>query len=150
MKLDSWWCIRYFFFLNSRKPHLPENVLCGLRRASKIPTVPSSYKRCTSWLELKTCVADLKPFIITPRSLNYKQIHATLLKYMYKENTPTLWHHPLYCPLNYKQSSLSYTTWVLLICFLSKKKLFRYAHKQIKLGLYIKWFSSIFLFLKTK
>jgi hypothetical protein len=36
--------------------------------ASKTLAVPDSYKRCTPWLELETCYADLKLFIITLRS----------------------------------------------------------------------------------
>ena len=55
----------YIFFLDSRKLHPPENALCGPRWASKTPAVPGSYKRCTPWLELETCYADLKPFAIT-------------------------------------------------------------------------------------
>jgi len=53
------------FFLDSRKPHPPESVLCGPRWGSKTPSVPGSYKRCTPWLEFGTCCADLKPFTIT-------------------------------------------------------------------------------------
>ena len=56
-----------FFFLDSRKPHLPENTLCGPRWASKTPAVSGSYKKCTPWLELKTCYADLKFFAIKLR-----------------------------------------------------------------------------------
>jgi hypothetical protein len=51
-----------FFFLDSRKPHPPERALCGSRWGSKTPIVPDFYKRCTPWLELETCCADLKPF----------------------------------------------------------------------------------------
>jgi hypothetical protein len=51
-----------FFFFDLRKPHFLESVLCRFRWASKTLTVPGSYKRCTSWLELETCCADLKPF----------------------------------------------------------------------------------------
>ena len=58
-----------FFFLDSKKPHLPENALCGSKRESKILAVPGFYKRCTSWLELETCCADLKYFAITLRPL---------------------------------------------------------------------------------
>jgi hypothetical protein len=54
-----------FFFFDSRKPHLLESTLCRPRWASKTPAVPGSYKRCTLWLELETCCADLKPFAIT-------------------------------------------------------------------------------------
>jgi len=59
--------IRYtnFFFLNSRKLHLPESALCEPRWVSKTPAVAGSYKRCTSWLELETYCVDLKPFAIT-------------------------------------------------------------------------------------
>jgi hypothetical protein len=60
---------QHFFFLDSRKPHFPKSVFCGPRWASKIPTVPCSYKRCTPWLKLETCCADLKLFVITLRPL---------------------------------------------------------------------------------
>jgi hypothetical protein len=46
-----------------------KRVLCELKWASKIPAVPDSYKKYTSWLELETCYADLKFFAITPRLL---------------------------------------------------------------------------------
>jgi hypothetical protein len=61
--------IYFFFFLNSRKPHLPKSALCEPRWVSKTPAVPGSYKRCTPWLELETCYADLKLFAITLRPL---------------------------------------------------------------------------------
>ena len=54
----------YFFFLDSRKPYPPKSALCGLRWVSKTPAVPGSYKRCTPWLELETCCANLKPFTL--------------------------------------------------------------------------------------
>ena len=57
------------FFLDSRKPHFLESALCWSRWASKTPAVPGSYKRCTPWLELETCYAHLKPFVITLRPL---------------------------------------------------------------------------------
>jgi len=56
-------------FLDSRKPHFSESTLCGSRWTSKTPAVPDSYKRCTPWLELETCCAHLKPFVITLRPL---------------------------------------------------------------------------------
>jgi hypothetical protein len=56
-------------FLDSRKPHFSKSALCGSRWASKTPAVPDSYKRCTPWLELETCCAHLKPFVITLRPL---------------------------------------------------------------------------------
>jgi hypothetical protein len=55
----------FFFFLDSRKPHSQESVFCGSRWASKTSAVSGSYKRCTPWLELETCCADLKFFTIT-------------------------------------------------------------------------------------
>jgi len=60
-----------FFFLNSRKPYPLESVLCGSRWASKTPAVPDSYKKCTPWLELETCYADLKLFAIMLCSLGH-------------------------------------------------------------------------------
>jgi hypothetical protein len=57
----------FFFFLDSKKPYLPESALCGSRWENKTPAVSSSYKRCTSWLEFETCCANLKPFTITLR-----------------------------------------------------------------------------------
>jgi hypothetical protein len=62
-------CEEIIFFLDSRKPHPPKSTLCGPRWASKTPAVPSSYKRCTPWLELETCCVDLKSFAITLRPL---------------------------------------------------------------------------------
>jgi len=58
-----------FFFLIRGHLTLPESALCGPRWGSKTPAVPGSYKRCTPWLELETCCADLKPFDITLRPL---------------------------------------------------------------------------------
>jgi hypothetical protein len=72
----------FFFFLDSRKPHSSESVLCGPRWASKNPAVPDSYKRCTSWLELETCCADLKPFTITLRLLR-TPFHMLLILYIF-------------------------------------------------------------------
>jgi hypothetical protein len=57
------------FFLDSRKSHFPESVFCGSRWMSKTLTISGSYKRCTPWLELETCCADLRPFAITLRPL---------------------------------------------------------------------------------
>jgi hypothetical protein len=54
-----------FFFFNLRKLHLLKSVFYGFRWASKISAVSNSYKRCTPWLELETCYADLKSFAIT-------------------------------------------------------------------------------------
>jgi len=59
---------KYFFFWFEETP-TPESVFCGPRWVSKTLAVPGSYKRCTSWLELETCYANFKPFVITPRSL---------------------------------------------------------------------------------
>jgi hypothetical protein len=59
----------FYFFLDSRKPYPPESVFYRHRWASKTPNVPGSYKRCTPWLELETCCADLKRFAITLRPL---------------------------------------------------------------------------------
>jgi len=58
----------YFFFwiqgnITPRKAHF---VGPG---ESKTPTVSGSYKRCTLWLELQTCCADLKLFTITLQPL---------------------------------------------------------------------------------
>ena len=61
--------LEWFIYFYSRKPYPPESVLCGSRWASKTSAVPGSYKRCTPWLELETCCADLKSFVITPRCL---------------------------------------------------------------------------------
>jgi hypothetical protein len=63
----------FFFFFDSRKPHPPESALCGLRWGSKTSAVPGSYKRCTPWLELETCCADPKFFVITLRFLGTKK-----------------------------------------------------------------------------
>jgi hypothetical protein len=70
--LDCWSLFFNFIilcFFYSRKPHLSKSALCGSRWASKTSTIPYSYKRCTPWLELKTCCADLKLFVITLRPL---------------------------------------------------------------------------------
>ena len=61
-------CMVTFFFWIRGTPS-SESALCGSRWATKTPAVPGSYKRCTPWLELETCCADLKPFAITPRPL---------------------------------------------------------------------------------
>jgi len=53
----------FYFFFEFEKPHPLESVFYGFRRASKTPVIPGSYKRCTPWLELETCCADLKPYI---------------------------------------------------------------------------------------
>jgi hypothetical protein len=66
----------FFFFLVRGNFILPENVFCGSRWGSKILAVPSSYKKCTSWLELETYYTDLKFFTITLRLL--KTILPTL------------------------------------------------------------------------
>jgi hypothetical protein len=61
------------FFFYSRKSHSPKNALCRPRWASKTSAIPGFYKRCTSWLELETCYADLKSFAISsplPRNAN--------------------------------------------------------------------------------
>jgi len=59
--------LNVFIFFYSRNPRLPENALYEPRWTSKTPVVPGSYRRCTPWLELETCCADLKLFAITPR-----------------------------------------------------------------------------------
>jgi len=59
----------FFFFWIRGNLAPPESALCGPRWGSKIPVVSGSYKRCTPWLELETCCADLKPFAITLRPL---------------------------------------------------------------------------------
>jgi hypothetical protein len=64
---------QFFFFWIRGKPHPQESALCGLRWASKTPAVPSSYKRCTPWLELETCCANFKPFAITLRPFGTKK-----------------------------------------------------------------------------
>jgi len=70
----------FFFILDSRKLHPPKNAFYRPRWASKISAIPGSYKRCTPWLELETCCADLKPFAITLRLLGQLQhILPTLL-----------------------------------------------------------------------
>jgi hypothetical protein len=58
-----------FFFFYSRKLYFLKNIFCGFRWASKTPAVPDSYKRCTPWLELESCSANLKSFAITLRPL---------------------------------------------------------------------------------
>jgi hypothetical protein len=59
----------FFFFWIRGNLTSPESALCGPRWGSKTPAVPGSYKKCTPWLELETCCADLKPFAITLRPL---------------------------------------------------------------------------------
>jgi hypothetical protein len=61
--------ILLYFVLDSRKFHFPESVFCGHRWESKILVVTGSYKRCTSWLKLEICCANLKLFTITLRPL---------------------------------------------------------------------------------
>jgi hypothetical protein len=73
--------IVYYYFLDSRKPHSLESVLCGPRWASKTPAVLGFYKRCTPWLELETCCADLKPFAITLRSLGTRVLYIASTRY---------------------------------------------------------------------
>jgi len=53
------------FFFEFEETLFLKSVFYRFREASKTSAVPSSYKRCTSWLELETCCADLKSFIIT-------------------------------------------------------------------------------------
>jgi hypothetical protein len=76
----------FFFFLDLRKSYLSKNAFYGFRWTSKTPTVPNSYKRCTSWLELETCCADLKLFAITShplRPINYP-LHVHFNPYLAK------------------------------------------------------------------
>ena len=51
--------------MDSRKPHPSKNALYGHNWVSKTPAVTSSYKKYTSWLELETCCANIKPFVTT-------------------------------------------------------------------------------------
>jgi hypothetical protein len=66
-----------FFFLDSRKPHLPKSAFCETKWVSKTLAVPGSYKRYTPWLELEIYSANLKSFIITPRSLGTLNIYTS-------------------------------------------------------------------------
>jgi len=75
-----------FFFFDLRKPYFLKNIFCESMWANKTLAVPSSYKRCTSWLELETCCADLKLFAITPhplRPINYP-LHVHFNPYLAK------------------------------------------------------------------
>jgi len=94
-----------FFFLDSRKPHPPESALCRPRWASKTLAVPDSYKRCTSWLELETCYADLKPFAITLRPLN-----PTILFIITKIVERNSWKKKYYCMIKFIHISFWYKT----------------------------------------
>jgi len=64
--------IKLFFFGFEETSPSRKSALCGPRWGSKTPAIPGSYKRCTPWLELKTCCANLKPFVITLRLLRTK------------------------------------------------------------------------------
>ena len=56
------------------------------RWVSKTLFVPDSYKKCTSWLKLKTCCVDLKPFAITQlQSCNRRQNRSVI---ELKQNDP--------------------------------------------------------------
>jgi len=68
MLLGLAWSPDFFFWIRGN-PTPQKSALCEPRWASKTPAVSGSYKRCTPWLELETCCADLKPFAITPRPL---------------------------------------------------------------------------------
>jgi hypothetical protein len=71
------------FCFDSQKPY-PKNIFCEFRWACKTLNVLNSYKRCTSWLELETCCADLEPFIITLRLLEtYFVLSITQITYMF-------------------------------------------------------------------
>jgi hypothetical protein len=64
-----------FFWIRGNLTFL-KSVLYRLRWGSKTPVVPGSYKRCTPWLELDTCCADLKPFAITLHPLGTRFFYA--------------------------------------------------------------------------
>jgi len=75
-----------FFFFGFEKIYFLKSVLCGSRWTSKTSAIPSSYKRCTPWLELETCCANLKLFAITPyplRPTNYP-LHVHFNPYLAK------------------------------------------------------------------
>jgi hypothetical protein len=57
------------FFLDSRKFHPSESALCRFRWASKTLTIPDSYKRYMSWLELKIYYKNFRYFTIMLQSL---------------------------------------------------------------------------------
>jgi hypothetical protein len=61
--------LSYTFFFFLRKLHSLKSVFYGFKWASKIPVITDSYKRCMSRLELETCCANLKFFVITLRFL---------------------------------------------------------------------------------
>jgi len=74
----------YFFIFGFEKFYLLKNILCRSRWASKTPAVPDFYKRCTPWLKLETCCADLKSFTITLRPFGTKwQILNALKLYIF-------------------------------------------------------------------
>ena len=68
-----------FFFKFEKTLFLREYIL-RFRWASKILVALDSYKRCTPWLELETCCADLKLFIIKSQVFYH---HGTHLKLMH-------------------------------------------------------------------
>jgi len=69
----------YILFFGFEETLFSKSVFYGLRWASKTPAILDSYKRCTFWLEFKTCCADLKPFIITSRRLGTIYIYILYL-----------------------------------------------------------------------
>jgi len=71
------WGQFFFFWIRGNLTPL-ESALCGRRWGSKTPAVPGSYKRCTPWLELETCCANLKPFAITLHPLGTNMIYIIL------------------------------------------------------------------------
>jgi hypothetical protein len=85
MVLHPLWCFTHggqpmnlnFFFFRFEEIYLLKNVFCWFKWASKILAVSGSYKRYTSWFELETCYADLKPFAITLRLLRLQIKNVT-------------------------------------------------------------------------
>jgi hypothetical protein len=77
---ESWILDMNTLFLLFKKTPSLKSVLCGTRWTSKIQVVPGSYKRYMPWLELETCYADLKLFIITLRPLGTGHEYLSKLK----------------------------------------------------------------------
>ena len=53
-----------YIYFSIRENSILKSVFCGSRWTSKTLVVSGSYKRCTPWLELKICCADVKSFTI--------------------------------------------------------------------------------------
>ena len=86
---------------------------------------PSSYKRCTSWLEFKICYADLKLFTIIPHLLGPRRCNHLLLKQ--QNRSYYSWYQVTNLIQNFKllDELVRYSLYYFLTHFF-KQKLFRF------------------------